>query len=563
MIIVELIFNLSLLVAVSVISGFIVSRWKRTSWSGIVAQGILFGTVALIGMLNPFELIPGIIFDGRSVVISLCTLFFGPVAGLIASFFALIYRIYLGGDGAITGVFLIIISYIAGLVFYFIKRKRQKSVYTYELYILGLVVHIAMVGLLAAMPIGVRTTALKTMSFTILVVFPLATVLIGKILKDQEENATLNNDMAANERKFRLLVNNMNQGLAEHKIICNSDGKPIDYIFEYVNEKYEEITGLHKEEIIGRSILEVMPKTSVRTIQKYGEVALSGKPFHFESYSRSRKIYFEAYIYQPSDGHFAVIVSDITERKRAQKEAFEKNKQFEKLIVEKDKLFSIISHDLRSPINGILGLTGLIVEETESFSKDHIREIAKSIHTSAGSITQLLQGLLEWSQLQRGNITFNPKPELLHSAIVKCTNVLQESARAKNITLHTQTGENINVFADKQMLETVIRNLITNAIKFTPKGGRITISSSEPKPGYIKVAISDDGIGMPPQILENIFSLSSKINRKGTEGELSSGLGLIMCKELIEKNGGEIWAESKENKGSVFYFTLKKNDKAG
>jgi PAS domain S-box-containing protein len=558
MIIVELIFNLSLLVAVSVISGFIVSRWKRTSWPGIVAQGILFGTVALIGMLNPFELVPGIIFDGRSVVISLCTLFFGPVAGLIASLFALAYRFYLGGGGVVTGVSVILESYLIGYAFYLIKRKRQKPLRTPELYLLGLLVHIAMVGLLAAMPIVIRTTAFKTMSVTILVIYPLATVLIGKILKDQEDNANLINDLAANERRFRLLVNNMNQGLAEHKIICNSDGKPIDYIFEYVNEKYEEITGLRKEEILGRSILEVMPKTSERTIQKYGEVALSGKPFHFESYSRSRKIYFEAYIYQPSDEHFAVIVSDITERKQAQKEAFEKNKQFEKLIVEKDKLFSIVSHDLRSPINGILGLTGLIVEETESFSKDHIREIAKSIHTSAGSITQLLQGLLEWSQLQRGNITFDPQPEMLLNSVKKCTNVLQESARAKNITLHTQVPDNIKVFADRQMLETVIRNLITNAIKFTPKGGRITMNCSEQEPGIITVSISDDGIGMPAQILEKIFSLSTKINRKGTEGELSSGLGLIMCKELIEKNGGKIWAESKESKGSVFYFTLKK-----
>jgi len=230
----------------------------------------------------------------------------------------------------------------------------------------------------------------------------------------------------------------------------------------------------------------------------------------------------------------------------------------EKLIVEKDKLFSIVSHDLRSPINGILGLTGLIVEETESFSKDHIREIAKSIHTSAGSITQLLQGLLEWSQLQRGNISFQPQSITLFEPVTKCIKLLSESARAKNISAQCLIPESINVIADKLMLETIIRNLLTNALKFTPKGGRILISASETGPDTVTVSVADDGIGMAQSILEKLFSLSAKINRKGTEGELSSGLGLIMCKELVEKHGGRIWAESEENKGSTFFFTLNK-----
>jgi len=347
MIIIELIFNLSLLVAVSVISGFILTRWERGSATGIILQGLLFGTVALIGMLNPFELTPGIIFDGRSVVISLCALFFGPVAGLIAIAIALAYRIYLGGGGLITGVSVILSSYVIGTIYYFIRQKRQKSLKAYELYILGLLVHIAMVGFLAAIPYTMRSIAFKTLSFTILVIYPLATLLIGKILKDQEDNSTLLADMAAGDRRFRLLVNNMNQGLAVHKIICNAEGKVVDYRFEYMNEKYEEITGFKKETTVGKTILEILPKTSQRTIQKYGEVALTGKPFHFESYSRMQKIYYEADIYQPSDDHFAVIISDITARKLAEREVIEKNKQLEKLIVEKDKLFSIVSHDLR------------------------------------------------------------------------------------------------------------------------------------------------------------------------------------------------------------------------
>jgi signal transduction histidine kinase len=199
----------------------------------------------------------------------------------------------------------------------------------------------------------------------------------------------------------------------------------------------------------------------------------------------------------------------------------------------------------------------MIREEVESFSKDHIREMATSIHTSAGSIIQLLQGLMEWSQLQRGNISYNPQPLLLHPLINKSIKVLMETAKAKSITVISTIPETISVLADNNMLESVCRNLISNAIKFTPKGGQIEIEASESGLNTILIAVKDDGIGMSRDILDKLFSLSAKINRKGTEGELSSGLGLILCKELIEKQGGKVWAESEENKGSTFYFTLK------
>lgn len=557
MIIIELIFNLSLLVAVSVISGFIETHWKRDTRKGILFQGLLFGGVAWLGMINPFELSPGIIFDGRSVVISLCTMFFGPVSGLFAVLISLIYRIYLGGDGLATGVAVIVFSYFIGVIYYYKKQKRKNPITVLDLYIFGLLVHAGMVLALIALPTETRTIAFKTMSFTILGVYPLATLLIGKILKDQEDNAALVDDLEEREHAFRLLVNNMNQGMAVHQVIFNEEGKPVNYRFTYLNEKYEQLTGFRKEDVLGKTILEIVPTISLKTIQKYANVALTGQAIHFESYSRERKTYYQAEIYQSSENHFAVILSDITERKRAQREIISKNKILEKLNVEKDKLFSIVSHDLRSPMNGILGLTGMINNEIDSFSKDHIREMAKSIHTSASSILQLLHGLLEWSQLQRGNVNFNPQKTDIAGSVQICINLLRESAKAKNISVISNVPASVSVIADNHMLDSILRNLVSNAIKFTPKGGQVEISARESKSQTIVISIKDDGIGMSKSILDKLFILSSKINRKGTEGELSSGLGLIMCKELIERNGGRIWAESEESKGSTFYFTLK------
>jgi len=560
MIIIELIFNLSLLVAVSVLSGFLIKRWKRDSAMNITLQGFLFGAVALLGMINPFVLTEGIIFDGRSIVISLCALFFGPIAGLITTAIALGYRIYYGGAGIITGCSVILTSYIIGTIYYYWIKRRKIALKLYELYIFGIIVHLVMISLMVATPSDIRLIILKNMSFTILAIYPSATVLLGKIMKDQEENALLLKKLSTRERQFRSLVTNMSQGLAVHEIICNTEGKAIDYRFIYVNEKYELITGFKKEDILGKTVLEILPKTSIRTIQKYGEVALTGIPFHFVSYSRERKIYFEADIYQPVENQFAVILSDISARKITEQEIVSKNKMLEKLIIEKDKLFSIISHDMQSPMNGIIGLTSMLKDENESFSREHIKEIATSMHTSAKSISQLVHGLLEWSKLQRGNIKFEPVILPLCDSVLKCIDLLKETAKSKNISIHNNISNNHYVIADKQMLESVIRNILSNGIKFTPQWGTIHISISENNTKNITVAIKDSGIGMNQAILSQLFSLSAKTNRKGTEGELSSGLGLILCKELIEKHEGKIWVESEENKGSTFFFTLKSTE---
>jgi len=208
-------------------------------------------------------------------------------------------------------------------------------------------------------------------------------------------------------------------------------------------------------------------------------------------------------------------------------------------------------------MNGILGLTGIITDEIDSFSKDHIKEMAQSIHTSANSINQLIHGLLEWSQLQRGNIIYSPQSVGLLNSVQKCINLLNESAKSKNISIICNVPAPLSVIADDHMIESIIRNLISNSIKFTPRGGQVEITASAIGLDIIVISVKDDGIGMSKAILDNLFSLSAKINRKGTEGELSSGLGLIMCKELIEKHEGKIWAESEEGKGSNFFFTLK------
>ncbi|MFZ4520341.1 MAG: LytS/YhcK type 5TM receptor domain-containing protein [Bacteroidales bacterium] len=237
MIIVELIFNLALLVSVSVLSGFIDSHWKRTTRHGVVLQGMLFGLVALLGMLNPFVLAPGIFFDGRSVVLSLCGLFFGPVAGIIAAVFAFSYRLYVGGSGVYMGLSVIVSSTLIGIAFHYYQRTTRLLSNLFYLYGIGLIVHLVMVALILAIPAPLRLMTFKTLVFSILGVYPLATVLIGKILMDQAASSgrhVAEMALRESENKFTLFMDH----LRAFAFIKDSESRAI-----FVNKNMNEVLG--------------------------------------------------------------------------------------------------------------------------------------------------------------------------------------------------------------------------------------------------------------------------------------------------------------------------------
>jgi LytS/YehU family sensor histidine kinase len=208
MIVVDLIYNLSILIAISILAGFFNKRWNSKTFKGQILQGLLFGITAIIGMMQPFVMSEGIIFDGRSVILSLCALFFGPVSGIIAAFLAAIYRIYLGGGGAVMGVSVITASTIIGLIYYHLRKTKSVPINSLNLLILGLAVHLVMILLMFTLPSKMQFITLKIISLTVIIAYPLATVLIGKILKDQEDNQRMINEIKESEYKYRLLVEN-------------------------------------------------------------------------------------------------------------------------------------------------------------------------------------------------------------------------------------------------------------------------------------------------------------------------------------------------------------------
>jgi len=242
--------------------------------------------------------------------------------------------------------------------------------------------------------------------------------------------------------------------------------------------------------------------------------------------------------------------------KEKTKELLEKNSELEKTNIEKDKFFSIIAHDLKGPFNGFLGLTNLMVEDINTLSNDDFKNMAVSMRDTAVNLYSLLENLLQWSRLNHLSMSFNPSSFNLKSTIEDKLLPYNVTTENKGITFHYDIPENIQITADLNMLLTILRNLISNAIKFTPRNGKIELIATKNNNGSITIKVSDNGIGMSKEIQNNLFKLNKTANREGTEEEPSTGLGLIICKEFVEKHGGTLSVTSEQGKGSSFYFTL-------
>lgn len=252
------------------------------------------------------------------------------------------------------------------------------------------------------------------------------------------------------------------------------------------------------------------------------------------------------------------ILRDVTERKMAEMQFQKYSEELKELNATKDKFFSIIAHDLKSPFNGISGLSEIMKDEAKYLDTATIEQYAELIHSTSQNAYQLLENLLDWARVQQSRMPFRPEALLLKRIVSEVVELLCEKASSKKITLTNAVPENMIVKADENMLKTIIRNLVSNALKFTSTNGTIGINAVS----YLnetEISVKDTGIGIKKDDIGKIFKIDSNFSRPGTENEKGTGLGLLLCKEFVEKHGGEFRVESEEGKGSTFSFTINQN----
>ena len=359
------------------------------------------------------------------------------------------------------------------------------------------------------------------------------------------------------KENYRTLIENMGEGVG----FLN-----IEETFVFANPAAEKIFGVDKGKLTGLGLNDFLHGKNIGIVNNEIRIRKQGKNSTYEieiiSKDGSKKDIMVTATPSFRDEKFIGtfgIFRDITDRKQAEEKIKHKNEQLIQANAEKDKFFSIISHDLRGPFNGFLGLSKLLAEDLQRFTPEDIKKIAGSMRDSATNMFSLLENLLEWSRLQRGITSFKPESFLLMPMIDDIMHTVMDSANKKEIEISYEIQADLEVFADEYMLASTIRNLASNAVKFTLKGGKVTIAAKSVPGHSVEISIRDTGIGMNHEMVHDLFRLDVQTNRRGTENEPSSGLGLLLCKDFVEKHGGKLWVESEEGKGSVFYFTIPSN----
>lgn len=322
-------------------------------------------------------------------------------------------------------------------------------------------------------------------------------------------------------------------------------------------------------ELINKTVYEIFPEKEAKLFHHAIQECLESKKIieiEYQLLIRGKIIWFSAKVSRKSDNRVIMHAIDMTVQKNALEKIQDSEKRLKALNATKDKFFSIIAHDLKSPFNSIIGFSEILVEQVHEKNLDGIEKYAGFILKSSNRAMALLMNLMEWAQSQTGRMEFKPEHFEIEAFINEAALLFDDIARQKSINIKKVLPPNVSVFADKAMLNTVFRNLISNAVKFTMPGGEITISA-EVKQREIVFLVSDTGIGISKNSIEKIFRMEQGCSTPGTNMEKGTGLGLILCREFVEKHGGKIWVESQpdspdrsyqdqEGIGSTFYFTI-------
>jgi two-component system sensor histidine kinase/response regulator len=338
----------------------------------------------------------------------------------------------------------------------------------------------------------------------------------------------------------------------------------VDGLFSFLNKVWLDFTGNEMGDDLGMNWLKnVHPEDLEKLLGHYQDAFRSKTAFSYEfRFRRNDDVYRWIMINgTPRFSRTGIFMgfigscSDISEQKESEAKIQNINIELAEINATKDKFFSIISHDLRSPLSGLMQILFIIAEDYDSLPNEEKLQMITDVANSSKKTYELMENLLEWSSIQTGTIPFYPQKLTLLSLINNLEELYTQNLKSKKITLNINVDPEISVFADKKMAETILRNLISNAIKFTYPNGTVSVSS-EPGNDFVVTKVIDTGVGIKAEKISELFMVDKVQSTPGTAKETGTGLGLILCKELVEKQNGKMWVESKENEGTTFYFTL-------
>lgn len=354
------------------------------------------------------------------------------------------------------------------------------------------------------------------------------------------------------------ILNTSPGGIIVFQAIRDAEDAVIDFEIIHINKSVEILTGASEKELVGLGITAIVAASvKEKIMDKFRDVLESGNPTEFQYQHRNERgeiIWYHSKVAKYQDGVISTFM-DVTKQKKTEDDLAGKNEKLQELNRQKDKLFSVISHDLRNSVGGAQGFYELILEDYQTLSKVEIFEYLQLLGKSTKNTFELLEDLLAWSKNQFQEVSTDIENLHLANLTDSIFDVVRSKAENKGIHLKNQVQDTIFVHADANMMKTILRNLVTNAIKFSQSGDEVVVQA-ENSDVQVNISVIDKGVGIEADALEKILNKKSTYTTTGTDGEKGSGLGLDLCVDFVEMHEGTIDVDSVPGKGSTFTITI-------
>jgi PAS domain S-box-containing protein len=561
----ELTKGVSLLLALSYLQNFNIRIFRNHKNIGEVSSGLLFGGICIVGMLLPIELPPGIIFDARSVVLSMAGLFGGPIVGGVAGLVAGGYRIWLGGGGVYVGTAVVIACVSLGLAYRFCWQRGWLDIGIIQLLIFGLLVHLVVILLFTQLPAEAAARVMHEVALPFVLTFTPATAFLGLLLLDLDER--VRTIAALRDSEARLSLHLQNTPLAaiywDRNIRATQWNKVAEEIFGF---SAAEAIGSHAAElIVTQRVGDDLDEMFARLLDTQGSVRNTNENITKDG----RTIVCEWYNtpIPGKDGKIVGIVSlalDITESQRTQRDLQRALIHAEKASQAKTEFLARLSHEFRTPLNAIIGFSEIMkLRYFGPLGNPRYDDYAVNIHESGEHLLELINDVLDISAIEAGKRPIAKEYLSFGEIVSESLEIVRVMAARRRVQLSGTCPDSLPaLYADRRAMKQVMINLLSNAIKFSNEGGTVTTSAQAGLQG-LTISVADTGIGIEADILPTVTDLFSRGTSNAHLAQEGSGLGLAIVKSLVEAHGGNLKIDSEVGKGTTVRVTIPLNSGAG